>query len=114
MLKTIPELVQEVRPGLRCISAAEAMAELANNHGTLIDVREAIEAGQNPVKGATNIPRGILEMRLPMMHPDAGTPLYIHCATGARATLAGEQLQRLGYKSVSVITCNLETIIGTV
>ena len=109
-LKTIPELVASIRPTMRCISAVEAGKEMADNHGLFIDVREPAEVADNPAPNSINIPRGVIEMRILEQHPDPDMPIYIHCATGARATLAAEQLKRLGYRNVTIITCDLETI----
>ena len=109
-LKTIPELIAEIRPNMRCISATEARKELKENHGLLIDVREPGEVAEHPTPNSINIPRGVIEMRISEQHPDPQTPIYIHCATGARATLAAEQLKRLGYQKVTIITCDLESI----
>jgi len=109
-LKTIPELVAEIRPTMRCLSAADARKEITKNHGLFIDVREPTEVAENPAPGSINIPRGVIEMRILEQHPDPDMPIYIHCATGARATLAAEQLKRLGYEHVSIITCDLESI----
>jgi len=36
--------------------------------------------------------------------------IFIHCASGARAILAAEQLERIGYKNVWAITCTLEEV----
>ena len=49
-------------------------------------------------------------MKITEHFSDADTPVFIHCATSARATLAAEQLQRIGYTRVSVISCPLEAI----
>jgi len=110
VLKTIPELIQEIRKYTRCVSAEIANNEIGQNQGILIDVREPIEVAEKPVPQSVNIPRGVLEMKVNALYPSEETPLYIHCATGARATLAAEQLQRIGYQQVSVITCDLEAI----
>lgn len=110
MLKSIPELIQEIRQQLRCVTAAEARQEIATNNGLMIDVREPNEVADRAAEGAINIPRGVLEMRMSQMHPDPHTAIYIHCATGARATLSAEQLQRIGYTNIAVITCDLETV----
>ena len=110
MLKAIPELVAEIRRDLRCIPIEQARHELGSNDGVLIDVRESAEVDANPIPNSLPIPRGVLEMKMSTLYPDADIPLYIHCATGARATLAAEQLRRLGYTHVSVVTCDLETI----
>lgn len=110
MLKSIPELIKEIRVNLRCISASEAFLEMKDNQGILIDVREPAEFAEKQSDGAINIPRGLLEMKASASYPDSATRIYIHCATGARASLAAEQLQRIGYTQVTVITCDLEAI----
>tara|TARA_R110001592_G_scaffold288331_4_gene557353 strand:+ start:11528 stop:11878 length:351 start_codon:yes stop_codon:yes gene_type:complete len=109
-LRTIPELIAEIRPSMKCLSAAAAHKEIAENFGLFIDVREPAEVAENPVPGSINMPRGVIEMRILEQHPDPNIPIYLHCATGARATLAAEQLQRLGYQHVTIITCDLESI----
>ena len=110
MLKTIPQLVEEVRGQLRCVSMVEAINERKLNQGVVVDVREVAEVAESPVSQSTSIPRGVLEMKMSSQYPNANTAVYIHCATGMRAILAAEQLQRLGYQNVSVITCDLATI----
>jgi len=110
MLKSIPALVQEIRANLRCIDASTAMEEIKKCNGVLIDVREPAEFAEKPAPLSTNIPRGLIEMKVATMFPKEDTPIYLHCATGARATFAGEQLQRMGYNTVSVITCSLDEV----
>jgi phage shock protein E len=110
MLKPILELIQEVRINLRCITAQQAMTEVQHNNGLLLDVRETSEVSDRQTPSSVNIPRGVLEMNMLTSYPNPDLPIYIHCATGARASLAAEQLQRIGYLKVSVITCNLETV----
>jgi rhodanese-related sulfurtransferase len=110
MLKTIPQLISAIRPGIHCISALEANSEINENSGLLIDVREPAEVTQQATTRSINIPRGVLEMKMIELYPNPETPIYIHCATGARATLSAEQLIRIGYSKVSIITCDLETI----
>jgi rhodanese-related sulfurtransferase len=112
MLTTIPELIQSIRPTLRCINAADAKVERAQNDGLLVDVREPEEFSLSSAERSINIPRGLLEMKMSVMFPDPEMPIYIHCATGARATLAAEQLKRIGYQQVSAITCDLSTVCG--
>jgi phage shock protein E len=38
------------------------------------------------------------------------TSVYLHCATGGLASLAAEQLSRLGYKDVWAIICQLTDV----
>lgn len=112
MLTSIPDLIKEIAPHTRRITAEAAHQERQQNDGLLIDVREPEEHAAKPAQNALNIPRGIVEMKMLAMEKDPQRPIYIHCATAARATLAAEQLQRVGYQNVSVITCDMDTIMS--
>jgi rhodanese-related sulfurtransferase len=110
MLKTIPELLNEAELNVRCVTALLAANERSKNKGLLIDVREPAEHLAKPAAGAINIPRGLLEMKLMEIEKDPERPIYLHCASSARAILSAEQLARVGYTNVSVITCNMDEI----
>jgi len=110
MLKKLPELVAEIRSQINCLTAQDAAAKCREDNGILLDVREPAEFSQKALKGAVNIPRGLLEMKMVELYPDAELPIYIHCATGGRATFAAEQLVRLGYQHVYAITCPLDKV----
>ena len=110
MLKTIPEVVAQARASLNTITAAEAVAQCKVSNGVIIDVREPSEFSEKSAKGTINIPRGLVEMKMLQMYPDENLAIFIHCATGARAILSAEQLHRVGYKNVWVITSSLDDI----
>lgn len=111
MLTPIPELIRQIAPNIRTLSAEQALAEAADRPDSLvIDVREASEVAAQPIKGSLNIPRGVLEMKLSQQDSNPDRSIYVHCATGARATLSAEQLQRIGYRNVTVIDCPLATL----
>jgi phage shock protein E len=110
MLKTVPELVAEARAELRCVDAATAMEEIKGNNGTIVDVRELIEVHNLTAPRSVHIPRGILEMKIGEAIPDENHPIYLHCATGGRAALAAQQLVKMGYSQVSVVTCPANTV----
>lgn len=110
MLKTIPEVISQIRSSLQCISAKEAVQKCQDEKGIIIDVREPAEFAEKAASNTINIPRGLLEMKMLSMYPDENLAIFIHCATGARATFAAEQLVRIGYKNVSVITCQLDEV----
>ncbi|MCC2618106.1 rhodanese-like domain-containing protein [Aestuariibacter halophilus] len=110
MLKTIPELMQEVSPHVRCVEGAVGAAERAQNNGLLVDVRETSEHLAKPVAGAINMPRGVVEMKMLELEKDPARPIYLHCASAVRARLAAEQLQRIGYTNVTVLTCGVDTL----
>ncbi|WP_394193377.1 rhodanese-like domain-containing protein [Pseudoalteromonas atlantica] len=110
MLTSIPDLMKIITPSQRRIEAEQAKQELEQNHGLLIDVREPAEHATKAATGAINIPRGLLEMKLMEIEKDPARPIYLHCASGARATLSAEALTRVGYENVTVITCKADTI----
>jgi len=49
-------------------------------------------------------------MKMLQLHPNEDLAIFIHCATGARATFAAEQLHRVGYTNVWVITSMLDDV----
>jgi phage shock protein E len=110
MLTTIPELLSQVHNNIKLISAEQAFSLMQQKDSLLIDVREPNEVAQQAVNDAVNIPRGLLEMKMLALHPDENKLIIIHCATSARASLAAEQLQRIGYKNVAAISCKLDDI----
>ena len=110
MLLSVGDLIKQVKQHIRCIDAQTAASEREINHGLLIDVREPAEHLAKPALGAINIPRGLLEMKMLELEKDPTKPIYLHCATSARAALGAEQLKRVGYENVSVITCNMDEI----
>ena len=113
MLKTIPEIIAQAKESLNLITAADAAAKCKIDNGLIIDVREPAEFAEQSASGAINIPRGLLEMKMLQLHPDENLSIFIHCATGARAAFSAEQLKRVGYKNVWVITSSLEDICCT-
>ncbi|CAH9064439.1 hypothetical protein PSECIP111951_03352 [Pseudoalteromonas holothuriae] len=113
MLTPVQDLLKIIKPNQRCISALQAKNEIEKNHGLLIDVREPSEYKSKAAAIAINVPRGLLEFKLPEIEKDAKRPIYVHCAAGGRAVFAAEQLTRLGYQNVSVITCKAEEVSQT-
>lgn len=110
MLKTIPEVIAQARAPLTIVSAVEALALVKQRDGVIIDVREPSEYAEKSATGTINIPRGLLEMKMLKMYPDEAKPIFLHCASGTRAIFSAEQLKRVGYLNVSVITSSLDDI----
>ncbi|MBL4941850.1 MAG: rhodanese-like domain-containing protein [Colwellia sp.] len=110
MLKKIPEVIAQARQSLNIITAVDAAIKCKNEHSIVIDVREPAEFAEKAANSTVNIPRGLLEMKMLQLHPDENLTIFLHCATGARATFAAEQLKRVGYTNVWVITCKLDDI----
>lgn len=110
MLKTIPEVIAQARQSLNTITASDAAKKCKHENGIIIDVREPAEFAERAGSNTINIPRGLLEMKMLQMYPDENLAIFIHCATGARATFAAEQLNRVGYNNVWVVTCMLDDV----
>jgi rhodanese-related sulfurtransferase len=110
MLKTLPLLMQQATQNVQLITAKKAALDIDKNHGLLIDVREPAEHSASPAIGAINIPRGVLEMKMLEIEKDPERPIYLHCASSLRAVLAAEQLARIGFTNVSVISCKMDEI----
>lgn len=109
MILTVPELVAQAKTNVTCVNAKDAVNQLTDKC-VVIDVREPAENAQKSIERAVNIPRGVLEMQIGKICNDENTAIYIHCASGGRACLAAEQLQRIGYKNVSAITCPADEV----
>lgn len=69
----------------------------------LFDVREAGEADQGHIFGATFLPRRQIELRIGDLIPARATTLVVYDEGGPRAGYAAATLARLGYQSVHVL-----------
>ncbi|WP_085296813.1 rhodanese-like domain-containing protein [Cognaticolwellia mytili] len=107
MILSIPELVAQAKASVECINAEQAYK---NKNAIFIDVREPAEFTNSPVENSIQIPRGVLEMNITKHCPNADMEIYLHCASGGRATLAAEQLQRIGYTNVKAISCKHDDV----
>lgn len=75
----------------------------------IIDVRTAAENQAGAVRGAVNIPRGMLEFRIGLAEvweaagknsPQKTDPIFVYCSTGGRGSLSAKALMQLGYTNV--------------
>ena len=110
MLKQIAEVVAQAKKSLTVISAEQALVLVKQESGVIIDVREPSEYVDKSAQGTINIPRGLVEMKMLQLYPHETQPIFLHCATGARAIFSAEQLKRVGYVNVSVISSSLDDI----
>jgi len=79
-----------------------------NESQFIIDVREPEEFSLGHIKGAINVPRGVLEFRADPSYPGGIPNLYdktakitLYCRSGARSALAAQSLMQLGYKATT-------------
>lgn len=106
MIKKASELVAEAKSELDCISAVTARTITeSDERAVVIDVREPAEVEASAVRGAINIPRGLLEMKVEETVPQHDRPLLVCCASGGRAALSARTLKQMGYTQVQVIDC---------
>jgi len=111
MIKTADELIAEAQTRISCfdISSTKTLYEDSDNV-VIIDVREPESAANSKLKDSINIPRGLIEMKVPNLYPDPDTLILLHCAGGGRASLAALTLQEMGYTNVHAITAKFEDI----
>lgn len=111
MLKPASEFIAEAKEQCNCldVDAAKSFHE-ENTNCVILDVREPHEAAESNLAGSTNIPRGVLEMKIANTIPDAATPILVHCMGAGRAALATLRLQEMGYTNAHVINAKYSEI----
>ena len=97
-------MVAEARARVPAVSPEEARA---TPEALIVDLREPDEiAATGLIAGAAAIPRGWLEWRADPDSPwhdsrfELDRPVFLYCAVGGRAALAGVLLQELGFQDV--------------
>ncbi len=109
MIMGVKDYVAEAKAATGTISADDAHS----GDCIILDVREAGELAQTGrVAGSVHVPRGFLEARAdPSAETaDAGLtgaldknlPVYVLCASGARAAMAAKTLTEMGYNAKSI------------
>jgi phage shock protein E len=111
MITPVSELIAAAKSQCHCIDQLAAKL-LFDRHddAIIIDVREPHEVKEACLIDSTNIPRGLLEMKIIDICGDHNTPILIHCAAGGRASLAASTLQMMGYSNVHVIDAKFDEI----
>ncbi|MGG3891542.1 rhodanese-like domain-containing protein [Metabacillus fastidiosus] len=66
----------------------------------IIDVREVGEVAEGRIKGAVNIPLGLLEARMPDL--DKSKEYILVCRSGGRSGRAYQFLNSYGYKVINM------------
>ena len=100
-MKTLTDLINKANervPKISCNELADNMDSFS-----LIDVREPTEIEETgSIVGATNVPRGLVEMKLSPNDQtmNENTPIVVFCGGGSRAALTGNTLMELGFKNI--------------
>ena len=110
-MKTAKDFLEEANASVPKISAEEAIKRHAAGGGVFVDVRDSAAIDRTgTIKGAERIPRGMIEfaadpavesLHNPALKKDA--PIYLLCAAGGQAALAGKTLQDMGFSNVTNI-----------
>ena len=107
MPTSLKEMLAAANAEVPRVPPAEAQALIGRGNVLVVDVRDPAElqAG-GKLKGAVNIPRGMLEFRADPespYHNSAFAPdktVLVYCASGGRSALSGKTLKDLGYAAV--------------
>lgn len=106
-MKTAKDYLDEANQSVTKLAAPDAI-EKHGKGGVFIDVRDSSAIAESgTIAGALRIPRGFIEFAA-----DENTPfhnealkkdadIYIVCAAGGMAALAGKTLKDMGYESVT-------------
>ncbi len=111
MIVTVSELIAAAKSQCNCMDPLRAKLFFdRHDDAIIIDVREPHEANESSLIDSTNIPRGLLEMKITSLCENPNTPILIHCAAGGRASLSASTLQMMGYSNVHVIDSKYDEI----
>lgn len=108
--KTAAHLVAEAKAHVARLFPENVAAAMRRGDALVVDIRESEERAEHGrIAGAIHVPRGMLEFAAdptsayfrPEFDPGRRTILF--CATGARAALAADVLQQLGYADIAFL-----------
>ncbi|MEH6503033.1 MAG: rhodanese-like domain-containing protein [Cycloclasticus sp.] len=111
MIKPASEFIAEAQQNCHCADVASAKKLFDESDDVLvIDVREPAESNASKLNCSVNIPRGLLEMKVPNHCTDPHMTILLHCAGGGRASLAAARLKEMGYTNAHAITAKFDDI----
>jgi rhodanese-related sulfurtransferase len=108
--KTVAHLVAEAKAHVSRLFPENVAAALRRDDALVVDIRESEERAEHGVMAGTiHVPRGMLEFAADPTSAyfraefDPGRRTILFCATGARAALAADVLQQLGYADIAYL-----------
>lgn len=100
----VDEMVADAQKSVTFIKANELKKAMdAGDKFYLIDCRESVEFDSACIKGAVNVPRGVIEADISTSAPKKKVTLYIYCNNSKKSILAASILPKLKYTNVKVI-----------
>src|SRR6476659_877529 len=95
------KLVNDAKTRVKEVKVAETRDRLNQNpDAKLIDVREDKEWDSAHAAGAIHLGNVKVERNTETTVPDKSTELILYCGGGYRSALAGDNIQKMGYKNV--------------
>ena len=80
--------------------AAQTTATSATQQVVLIDVRTPEEFQTGNLPNSVNVPYEQIGKQIGTLTADKNAPIHLYCKSGRRASVAMEELQKLGYTNV--------------
>ena len=109
-MKTAMNYLEEANAVVKRITGGDAIENHGKDNVVFIDVRDSQDiAKTGTIAGAIRIPRGFIEFAadetMPMHHEalTKDKEIYLVCAAGGMAALAGKTLVDMGYENVTNI-----------
>jgi rhodanese-related sulfurtransferase len=100
------QITADARTRVPEVTASEA-AQRQSAGAVLIDVRESEEFAQGHAQGSVHLSKGVIELRIEGLVPDASTPILCYCGGGSRSLLAADNLKKMGYTNVASVAGGL-------
>jgi rhodanese-related sulfurtransferase len=105
-------VVEDAKSRVKEVTVEETFAALkADPKAVLVDVREESEFATGHVRGSVHLGKGVIERDVEKHYPDPETPLYLYCGGGFRSALAGDNLQKMGYRRVYSIAGGWRSLV---
>ena len=94
-------IVNDAKSRVKEVTVAQTLERLkANPNAVLIDTREDNEWTAGHAAPAKHLGKGIIERDIENAVPDHSAEVILYCGGGFRSALAGDALQKMGYKNV--------------
>jgi len=112
-VKTLKDFVTQAKSQIDEVSIAEITDLLAEGYQVL-DVREPAEFNEGTIKGAINVPRGVLEAAADHQVQgreelqDRNKKWLLLCATSGRSAMAAYVMKQMGFTQVKNIDCGMK------
>ena len=107
MPTSLKEMLATANAEVPRVPPAEARALIGRANVLIVDVRDPAELQTGgKLKGAVNVPRGMLEFRADPESPYHNAAfakdwtVLVYCASGGRSALSGKTLKDFGYAAV--------------